>query len=144
MAITITTAEIKRKAMISDSDTRHDSAIGALIAEMQGPVEYSIAARYLEDTADTGLQATLKLGITEMITGEFIEQLRREAGASEEFSVAGVSVGKSVERGLDLIQQGALRLAPYLKAALPAMADTSCSSTSLDREPEFSLSEEVW
>lgn len=143
MAITITTADVKRKAAIASTDTTYDSSIASLISEMQPAIEYSIADVYLNGST-TNLQAALKLGILEMITGEFLEQLRRELGNSEEFAVAGVSVGASAVKGVDLIQQGATRLAPYLKAALPMMSDTLASSTTEDEDTQFALDEEVW
>jgi len=143
MAITITTAEVKRKAMIPSSETGYDSAISALITEMQGPLEYSIADVYLNDTTEK-LQAALKLGMLEIITGEFLEQLRRELGNSEQFSAGGVTLGAAAQCGVELIQQGAARLAPYLKAALPAMSDSASSSTTEDEETDFSTDEEVW
>jgi len=144
MSITISTADVKRKAMIASSDTTYDSAISSLITEMQSPIEYSITDTYLADTANTGLQATLKLGILEIITGEFLEQLRREMGATEAATVAGVVLGGSTVRGADLIQQGASRLGPYLKGALPNLGDTSALSTTTDSEMAFSTEEEVW
>lgn len=143
MAITITAADVKRKAMIASGNTSYDSAIASLITEMQAPLEHSVADIYLSDST-ANLQATLKLGILEIITGEFLEQLRRELDSSEEFSIAGVSIGASAQRGVDLIQQGAARLAPYLKAALPMMADSVPASTTSDRDTEFSTDEEVW
>jgi len=143
MPISITTADVKRKAAIASADTTYDSSIASLISEMQPAIEYSIAAVYLNDTT-TNLQATLKLGILEMITGEFLEQLRRELGASEEFAVAGVTVGASTVKGVDLIQQGATRLAPYLKAALPMMSEGLASSTTEDQDTQFAVYEEVW
>lgn len=144
MAITISVAEVRRKAGIADSVTEHDSAISALISEMQSPLEYSIADKYLSDTTNIKLQATLKLGLLEMITGEFLEQLRREIGSSEEFSIAGLSIGESAQRGLDLIQQGATRIAPYLKSALPMISESACSSSSADKQMKFSRDEGVW
>lgn len=144
MAITITRDEVKQKAMIDASDTTHDDAIDDLIDQMQGPIEYSIADRYLSDTGDSGLQATVKLGILEMITGELLEQLGRQAGASESFSVAGLSMGESGRRGVDLAQQGAARLAPYLKAALPVMSESDASSTTGETDMVFAREEEVW
>ena len=143
MAITITTADVKRKAMIPSSETGYDSAISALITEMQGPLEYSIADVYLSDTAEK-LQATLKLGILEIITGEFLEQLRRELGNAEEFSVAGVTLGAAAQCGVELIQQGAARLAPYLKGALPVMSESGAKSTTEGEDTIFSTDEEVW
>ena len=77
MAITISSSDIKRKAMIADSNTAYDTKITSLITEMQGPLEYSVDDCYFNDTSNTKLQATLKLGILEIITGEFMEQLRR-------------------------------------------------------------------
>lgn len=141
MAITITTAEVKHKAAIAEADTSRDTAVSALITEMQGPLEHSIAESCLEDPS---LQATLKLGMLEIIAGEFLEQMRREVGATEEFSTAGVSVGASAVRGIELVQQGAARLAPYLKCALPMMSKTASSSTTLNIDPVFSREEEVW
>lgn len=144
MSITITTADIKRKAMIPSTDTSQDSAIAALITEMQGPLEYSIMDRYLSDTSNANLQARLKLGILEIITGEFQEQMRRELGASEQVIIGNITLGASAARGVDLIQQGAARLAPYLKAALPMMGETASLSNTSDTDPEFSVNEEVW
>ncbi|MGC8863844.1 MAG: hypothetical protein ACP5R5_13865 [Armatimonadota bacterium] len=142
MAITITTAEVKRKAMITTSD--HDAAIAALISEMQPALEYSIADAYLEAISNANLQATLKLGMLEVITGEFLEQLRREAGASEQFSVAGLAIGPAAQTGIDLIEQGASRLAPFLKNALPMMSENPAASTTSDDETVFSIEQEVW
>lgn len=141
MAITITAADVKRKAMIDV--TTYDTSITSLITEMQAALEYSIADVYLNNTTNTNLQATLKLGMLEIITGEFLEQLRRESGASEEFSAAGISIGASNIRGADLVQQGATRLAPYLKSVLPMISESAVSSTTVD-DPAFSQDEEVW
>lgn len=143
MAITILAADVKRKAMIADSDTTYDSSISSLISEMQGPLEFSIADCYLSDITNTSLQATLRLGILEIITGEFIEQIRRQRGVVEMFSAAGVSVGEWTQRGVDLIQQGATRLAPFLKGMLPNMSDSVSQNSTLNNEPIFSISEEI-
>lgn len=143
MAISVTTADVKRKAGIESANTTYDTAISSLITEMQGPLEYSIADRYLADP-DTKLQATLKLGILEMITGEFVDQIRREIGATEQFTIAGLSLGPAAISGVELIQQGATRLAPYLKGALPMMSEAACSSSTSDADMAFSVGEEVW
>ena len=142
MAISITTADVKRKAMISVAD--YDTSIAALITEMQPALEYSIADSHLAATSNANLQATLKLGMLEMITGELLEQLRRELGSVEQFGVAGLTMGESPMRGVDLIQQGATRLAPYLKSALPMMSENLPASTTVDDEAVFSVEEEVW
>ena len=142
MAISITTADVKRKAMISVTD--YDTSIASLITEMQPALEYSIADSYLAATTNANLQATLKLGMLEMITGELLEQLKRELGSAEQFSVAGLVMGASPVTGVDLIQQGATRLAPYLKSALPMMSENLPVSTTVDDETVFSVEEEVW
>lgn len=143
MAITITAADVKRKAGIESANTSYDTAIGSLITEMQGPLEYSITDSYLNDTSDTKLQATLKLGMLEMIAGEFVEQLRREIGATEQFGIAGVTVGASTATGVNLIQQGATRLAPYLKSALPMMSETQSLNSTSDADLVFAGDEGV-
>lgn len=144
MAISITAAEVKRKAGVDSANTTYDSSLASLISEMQGPLEYSIADAYLADTSNARLQATLKLGILEMISGEFVEQLRREVGATEQFGIAGLTMGPSTTNGVELIQQGATRLAPYLKSALPMMSETASSSSTLDTEFAFASEQEVW
>ena len=144
MAISITLADVKRKAMIEPGSTAHDTSITALISEMQPAIEHSIADCHLDDTADSGLQAVLKLGILEIVAGEYIEQLRRQPGAAEEFSIAGVSIGASQARGTNLVEQGAARLSPYLKAALPMLADTWPASSTTCADTAFSREEEVW
>lgn len=42
MAISITTADVKRKVMVASTDTSHDTDIAALIAEMQPVIEREI------------------------------------------------------------------------------------------------------
>ncbi len=66
---------------------------------MQAALEYSIADSYLNDTSDANLQATLKLGMLEMIAGEFAGAA--QAGRPErpeQFSVAGLAMGPSAKR----------------------------------------------
>jgi len=141
MAITITRADVKRKCMIPTSDTTYDASIDSLISEMQPAAEYIIADAYLADTGNIGLQAGLKLGVLEVISGEFLQQLARELGNMEQFSVGGVTVGEMKERGPVLVQQGAARLAPFLKSMQPMMSESEVSSTTTDVEPTFCLEE---
>jgi hypothetical protein len=141
MAITITRADVKRKCMIPTSDTTYDASIDSLISEMQPAAEYTIADAYLADTGNIGLQAGLKLGVLEVISGEFLQQLARELGNLEQFSVGGVTVGEMKERGPVLVQQGAARLAPFLKSMQPMMSESEVSSTTTDVEPTFCLEE---
>ena len=134
MAITITKADVKRKCMIATSDTTYDSAIDSLISEMQPSLEYGIEAAYLADTGNAGLQATLKLAILEIISGETLAQISREIGATEEFTISGMTLGQSKERGATLLQQGAERLAPYLKTAAAETSESQIMSTTEDAE----------
>jgi hypothetical protein len=53
-------------------------------------------------------------------------------------------MGESPQRGVDLVQQGATCLAPYLKSALPMMSENLPASTTSDAEAVFSVEEEVW
>lgn len=142
MAITITVTDVKRKAMVSTFD--YDSAISTLISEMLPALEYSIDKTFLLDASDANLQALLRLGMLEIIAGEFLEQLRREAGASEAFSVAGLSIGELSQKGTDLIQQGTARLEPFLKNRLPMMSENVAAGNKSDAAMVFSLDEEVW
>jgi len=142
MALTITKADVKRKLMIASGDTTYDSAIDSLIAEMQPALEYTIDSAYLSDTGNTGLQATLKLGVLEVICAEFLDQVLREMGASEEFTIAGLTVSERKERGVGLLQQGLERLAPYMKSHAPA-GDMQIASSTSDEEPAMS-EESVW
>lgn len=144
MAINIARAEVKRKCMIASGDTTYDSEIDGLISEMQPAVEFTIADSYLNDTGNNSLQAALKLGILEIISGEFLEQMCRELGASEEFKVGSVTIGQRKDRGRALVLQGAARLAPFLKSMQPTQSETDVQSSTKDQDREFGLSEPVW
>jgi hypothetical protein len=142
MAISITKADVKRRLMIATAETSYDSAIDSLIAEMQPAIEYHIDPSYLADTGNTGLQATLKLGVLEVVCGEFLEQTRREAGACEAFTIAGLTVGARQERGTALLQQGYDRLAPYAKVAAQDSTESLIASSTSQSEPRLPASEE--
>ena len=135
MAITITRADVKRKCMIPSTETTYDSDIDSLISEMQPSIEFTIAECYLSDTGNLRLQSVLKLGVLEIISGEFLQQLYRESGASEAIKVGGLTVGAPPEHGARLIQQGMERLRPFRKA-IDGLADEpgiSVSAGSTDR-----------
>lgn len=137
MSILITKADVKRKCMIPASDVTYDTSIDNLIAEMQPAVEFTVDDSYLADTANTGLQSAIKLGILEVISGEFLQQLAREMGSTEEFSIGGVTIGRIKEHGPALIQQGAARLVPFLKSVQPIIEESTISSTTKNTEPVF-------
>jgi len=138
----ITRADVKRRCMIAASDTSYDSAIDSLIAEMQPAIEHAVSDEFLNNAANTRLQAVIGLGILEIISGEFMEQMAAEAGASESLSVAGFSIGEAKSRGAAIAKQGWERLAPYLKASLPMSAECSILSSALEKEMQFSQESE--
>ncbi|MDD5512032.1 MAG: hypothetical protein PHI12_14685 [Dehalococcoidales bacterium] len=135
MAITITKADIKRKCMISASDTAYDNDIDALISDMQPGIEYTIASAYLNDAGNTRLQAVLKLGIMEILSGEFLQQLSREAGASGTVAIGGITVGSNADQGMKLIQQGTARIQPFRKPidGLSDKMPIASTTSSVDR-----------
>jgi len=145
MAITITRAEVKRKCMIPASETTYDSDIDSLITETQPSVEYTIADVYLNDTGNTKLQAVLKLGILEIISGEFVQQLYREAGAAEEFKAGSITIGVRSDYGAKLIVQGTARLRPFRKAIDGLSDEAQITSTAEDTDRTFTQdSMKVW
>lgn len=137
MAISITRAEVKRKCMISDSETAYDDHIDALIAEMQPSIEFSIAEVFLEDTENMKLQAALKLGMLEIISGEFLQQLYRELGAVESFKVGSITIGARREHGVRLIEQGTARLLPFREAADQPSDESGIASTVSTEDRQF-------
>lgn len=121
MALNVTRDTIKKKCRISVSD--FDSEIDALISEQLPVIEFAILQEHIDDTGNSGLQATLNLGAAEVIAGEFLAQAHREPGASESLYFVEVSFGTRPPHGFEatiadpfgLKEQGWKRLAPYLK-----------------------------
>lgn len=137
MAITISRAEIKRKCMIPAADTSHDGDVDALIAEMKPSIEFTISETYLNDTGNTGLQALLKLGVLEIISGEYLQQLYRETGASESLKMGGITLGERAAHGAMLIAQGTARLEPYRKTLDAPEDDARIGSSTIGTERTF-------
>jgi hypothetical protein len=123
--------------MIPASETTYDADIDALIAEMQPSVEYTIADVYLNDTGNTKLQAVLKLGILEVLSGEFLQQLYREAGASESFRAGSIEIGVRAAHGTKLLEQGTSRLRPFRKAIDGLSDEARIDSTTVDVDRTF-------
>ncbi|MHB1001903.1 MAG: hypothetical protein ACYC27_21900 [Armatimonadota bacterium] len=145
MAISITKADIKRKCRIPASDIAYDSDIDSLIAEMQPSIEYTIAETYIDDTANTRLQSILKLGILEILSGEFLQQLSREVGVSEAVTIGSITIGAAPDQGAKLIAQGTSRLLPFRKAIDGMSSEIGISSTTAQSDRIFtSGSMEVW
>ena len=137
MAISISLAEVKRKCMIPAGDTSHDSSIDALIAEMQPGIEYGIDDVYLNDSENAKLQAAIKLGILEIISGEFLQQVMREPGASGSISIGGISIGEPAQNGPKLVAQGVERLKPFLKQTIASGEVSQMLSTTSDSGRTF-------
>jgi hypothetical protein len=141
MSLTITVADVKRKCRLSVTD--YDTDIQSLITETKPVIEYAIADRYLNDTSNTGLQATLQLGALEVISGEMLSQLLREEGATEQLQVGDFTIGDRPQRNrtINLIDpyglktQGWNRLAPYLKAHVSVQSESKSQIHTAD--PEF-------
>lgn len=116
MSLIVTTAKVKDRAGITG--TAYDTKISSLIVDWVATLEHAIEASYINDVGNTGLQATLNLGATEMVTGEFLAQLAREPGGSEGLYFGWLEVRPSFQNLNDpygLKAQGAMRLQPYLK-----------------------------
>ncbi|KAA0239961.1 MAG: hypothetical protein EDM74_02480 [Armatimonadetes bacterium] len=117
MSLSVTSSRVKEKCGITVSD--YDATISNLIGEITPVVEFAIRGEHLSDTGNTGLQATLKLGLTEVICGELLEQIAREPGALESVSIGDLALSPpppqvwSTLAGLK--RQGWARLRPFLK-----------------------------
>lgn len=112
----MTTAKVKDKAGISVST--YDSKISSLITDWVAAIEFAIEPTYIADTGNSGLQATLNLGATELIAGEFLAQLAREPGGSDGLFFGWLELRPSYRDLADpfgLKAQGSNRLEPYLK-----------------------------
>jgi hypothetical protein len=144
VSITILKADIKRKCRITSSDTSYDTDIDALIAETQPGIEYTISDKYINDTGNIKLQGILKLGMLEIISGEFLQQLARADGSGS-ISIGGISIGAAPDHGAALIIQGNTRLQPFRKAIDGMSGEASVQSSSSDRELQFGAENtEVW
>lgn len=115
MALTITRARVKEKCAIADGT--YDATIDNLIAEMAPVVEFAILASALADTGNTGLQATLSLGATEVVCGEFLAQKKRLENA--EPPAGGAARPFDPTDPARLAAKGWKRLRPYLKVDPP-------------------------
>jgi hypothetical protein len=116
MSLLVTLTKVREKCGLTG--TTYDARINNLIADWVPVIEFAVRADFIADTGNAGLQATLNLGATELVAGEFLDQLSRESGATEAFYFGWFEITPNWRRAGDpsgLKQQGALRLAPYLK-----------------------------
>lgn len=126
MSLNISFTRVKDKCMLSG--TTYDSALAALISEMAPTLEYAIAPEWIAATSDTGLQATLNLGATEIVVGEMLAQIARTPGWLDAVNVGDLHLVPPARFDpLDpfgMKSQGWARLRPYLRVdpAMPAPA----------------------
>lgn len=135
MALIVTRARVKAKCGLADAS--QDAAIDALIAEIVPVMEHALLPSAVADTANAGLQATLNLGATEVVCGEFLAQRMREFGAWERVKVGEFEIAPAA-RELDdpfgLKAQGWARLSPYLKADPSAQRSPAVTAGLRDAE----------
>jgi hypothetical protein len=130
MSLSVSVSTVKRKCRITVSD--FDTEIQDTINEQLPAIEFSLDETFVADVGNAGLQATLNLGAAEVISGEFLAQLFRDPGSSEEIDFFDIRFGRRNEQFADakiidpfgLKAQGWLRLSPFLKAQAPMMAET--------------------
>lgn len=124
MSLVISRDDVKRKCMVAATDSTHNDAVDALIAEMAPAIEYTLDPVFLNNTDDEDLQALLSLGALELVAAEFLAQRAREPGFSEDMQVGGIRVGQAWERGKALYEQGTMRLAPFRKSFGPSQGES--------------------
>ncbi len=117
MSLVVTTAKVKEKAGLATSD--YDTLVDNLIADWVPALEFGLDPAALDDTDNTGLQATLNLGATEVVAGELLAQLAREPGGSEVMFFGWLEVRPAFTDLADpfgLKSQGFARLAPFQRS----------------------------
>jgi hypothetical protein len=125
----LTHADLKRLCAIEDADTSADTDLDALITAQQPVWEYALDPAILTAAStNTGLQATLVLGIAEALAGEWLRRQARAPGSTDDFHVGPLTVTASRTDGLAqigdrLAAQGVKRLAPFARAAKQVAAD---------------------
>jgi hypothetical protein len=140
MALSVSVAAVRAKCRILD--TEFDTEIQDLIDEQLPVIEYAVLAEHIANTGDTGLQATLNLGATEIIAGEFLAQTFREPGVAEEIQVGELTIGNRLPPRALVIdpymlkEQGWKRLSPYLKPR--SASERASRTTHISVAPELS------
>jgi hypothetical protein len=120
----LTHADLKRLCAIEDADTSADTDLDALITAQQPVWEYALDPAILTAAStNTGLQATLVLGIAEALAGEWLRRQARAPGSTDDFHVGPLTVTASRTDGLAQIGD---RLAALSGAALPRASAATC------------------
>ena len=120
--LTVTHADLKPLCAIDAGDTSSDDGLDALITAQQPVLEYALDPAVLAASAsNTGLQATLTLGLAEVLAGEWLRRQARAPGFTDDFHVGPLAVTASrtdnpAQLGERLATQGGKRLEPFLRA----------------------------
>lgn len=139
MSLVVTRARVKEKCAITVSD--HDDAIDNLISEMAPAIAHTIRPDALAATDDVGLQATLALGATEIVCGEFLAQRLRREGALDVTLVGDVAIrpfgGQRPGDPYGLVARGVARLTPYLRSESQAFVTGGVLAAPMEEEAVF-------
>ncbi len=118
----VTRDALKRLCGVDVGDTSEDADWDALISEGQPVLEYALDPEVLAASAtDDGLRATLTLGVSEVLAGEWLRRRASEPGAADDFHVGPLTVTASrmdgpAQTGARLAAQGMRRLGPFARA----------------------------
>jgi len=135
MSLTVQQSRVKEKCGIDNSD--YDLQINNVIGDWVPVIEYALQDSALADTGNTGLQATLNLGATELVSGEFYAQFARNPGAYDSLTIMDVSVrpfyGNNPLDPTGMKAQGLERLRPFLKKD-PLLGSLAVISMTMGKE----------
>jgi hypothetical protein len=120
--LTILLSDLKRLCAIDAGDTSEDAALTALLLAEQPVHEYALDPALLAASAgDSGLRATLTLGVAEAMAGSFLQVQARALGVTDDIHIGPLTIKSSavspVELGRSLAAQGTARLAPFARAS---------------------------
>ena len=111
------------KLLCGIGDTSQDSAVSALIALEQPAIEYALDPAVLaQASADAALGATLTLGASEALAGDYLATLGRAPLSQQTFRLATLEISTRpindlAKLGAALAAQGAARLTPFVRSA---------------------------
>ena len=123
MALPVTRDALKRLCGAAVGDASDDAEWDALILEGQPVLEYALDPEALASAAgDDGLRATLTLGVSESLAGEWLRRSACGPGAADDFHVGPLTVTASrtdglAQMGARLAAQGMRRLGPFARAS---------------------------
>ena len=118
----VTRDALKRLCGADVADASEDAEWDALILEGQPVLEYALNPEVLAAAAgEDGLRATLTLGVSEALAGEWLRRSACRPGAADDFHIGPLTVTASRTEGLGqmaarLAAQGMRRLGPFAKA----------------------------